>query len=503
MSTSVNNSNSIVFGPQSPLYRSPTDAGLKEKLLRTLVNDSSEVSRKRAFAIYRLTQQAFPQNKFDVNENVRMGIVRLLEPFITSSNLNQNAFNGLSQRFSAGEVFLANELQKATGVKNLIVNIVARTKEQSSYCHGPITYILRHFKDSKIPIDPSWTNRFISFKNPESIAIIVAIPQQYIMHIVNTLNTTKTQSTPQYVDKVADAANMADQMTVDLVKSFFTAIYNDGARTRINADMLTVKELIELHGKDIETKNYESSRTDDEDAMVALYKDCANELKRFRSDENKEKLIISLLNHIMWANSCDINPYDFYKGLIEVPYVQLESTFSRCPVFQAFEKNLKHNYIKINLCNSLAEMDDILNAEDSKDFHIYAMKLCRFIPWLAFNTYVIGNGSNHTEFTTLKEHIMRFATGPLINYGASSAFARVFTNFLVEEITYVLEDFVKGISSPLSCTPKVRKVLTTAINRYQFRAEDEKNAMDAGDLVNGILSKFTNHDEGEDEDPRL
>ena len=84
MSTLVETNNSLVFGPQSPIYRIVNDSGVKENFTRYIIDRSSMIYRKRAWNIYKLANNILPGSTLEVNENVKYGIGKLIDSFVTT-----------------------------------------------------------------------------------------------------------------------------------------------------------------------------------------------------------------------------------------------------------------------------------------------------------------------------------------------------------------------------------------------------------------------------------
>lgn len=468
MSSITINNNSLVFGHHSPLYRVVSDANLKEKLIHMLVDKSTVVYRKRSLDTYLLANKIFPNKVAEVSGNIKHAVGKLLDPFI-SRNLQQVEEIILKtprQKYTQGEVFLTAEISKATNVKNTLVMVVDSERESITGGHGIITYITRNMVNGTCePIEAGWSNKFFTFKDPANLSILILIPKQYLASLMIHTVPNANDSIGTAMDDVALKGDIVDNFSIDLIKSFFSAIYSDGIRSRVNSDILMVNTLLQKEGELASSIIAASGNIDKASDTFHKY---SLDLHQFKDSANREHFVYELLKMCQYSNVI-LNPYEFYKGFIDVPYCQIENVFERIPSIQRFTKDL---YTSHNFSNNLSEMD-IFFEEKDRDIVIYGIKLLRFLPFLLFNTYVLGGGANHIETKVIIGNVKSYITS-LLGYRASNAQSAPIVGFIVSNLDYILNTLYVDLSSPLSVTSHSKKALTMAIGRFGFEEEDDE-----------------------------
>ena len=64
----------------------------------------------------------------------------------------------------------------------------------------------------------------------------------------------------------------------------------------------------------------------------------------------------------------------------------------------------------------------------------------------------------------------------LLSYRSSNAQSAPIVKFITDNLNYIINDFAKQISSPLSITSNSKKAITTAIGKYGVTAtNDDEN----------------------------
>lgn len=472
MSSITINNNTLVFGHQSPLYRVVSESGLKENLMRMIVDKSTVVYRKRAFDTYLLANSIFPNKVAEVNDNVKYAIGKLLDPFI-SGNIQQIEDIILKtprQKYAQGEVYLTNEIAKATGVKSTLVMIVDSERESSTSGHGIITYLTRNTTNGYCSqIDAGWSNKFFNFKDAANLSILVVIPKQYLASLfIHTIPNDTKKIGDVTLDKLALRGYLIDNFAIDLIKSFFSAIYSDGIRSRVTSDILLLNTLLQKEG------SLATSIADETggnlDTACDTFAKYSVDLHQFKASSNQEHFVYELLKMSQFSN-VTLNPYEFYKGFIDVPYCQIENVFQKIPSFNRFSSGSYTSNLIFS--NNLSEMDIFFEDKD-RDIVIYGIKLLRFLPFLLFNTYVIGGGAYGAETKNVLSSISSYITS-LLSFRSSNAQSAPIVKFITENLNYIMNDFAKQIASPLSVTSNSKKAITMAIGKHGvvLGADDE------------------------------
>lgn len=465
MSNFVVSNNSLTFGEKSPFNKVMTDSGVKESFFNTLVNYNSNIIRKRSFNTYVLANKIFPSSSIQISEYVKFSIGQMLSYFINGPSINyivNNIDKIPKQRYYQGEVALTNELIKATGVKNLVVMMCDTENSRLVDSKGITSFITRSLKDSESnDLSVSWNNKFFSFNNPNDLSIIITIPKKYISNIIlTTYSSCSQQGIGSSIDIIPFKENVAEIMTLDLIKSIFISLYSDGYRTRINKDIMTIGSIFEKEGKTITLSSGNSSNTDSLISSLAKY---SSNLKTFKNKDN-ENLIYKMLSYNEYRSSTIINPIEFYKSFIDIPYNQINMVLKRIPSLKRLNTDYNIELFDYNQSNNLQDIDTFFS-DNERDIALYCIKVIRFLPFLLFNTYVIGNGNNHTNLLQFISNLNKIL--PTLNsFRSSSPIFSNITEFINNELKYLTTDFLINISSPMSVNANSKKIILNAINRY-------------------------------------
>lgn len=467
MSVIVNANNQLIFGNQSPLYRVVTEQGLKDTFTHMIIDKSTTVYRKRAFDTYVLANNVFPDKSAEINNNVRYAIGKLLDPFINKDIkiANDFIFKIPRQKYSQGEISLTNEISKATGIKNALVMVVDSEKENITSCHGIITYLTKNTTNGTCSqLDTSWSNGFFTFKDSANTSVLIFIPKQYIASLL-TFTLSKYKSIgDSHLDNINIKGELVDAFSIDLIKSFFSAIYADGIRNRVTSDILLVNSLLLKEGS-IATAISEDSGDNVKGSDV--FSKYAIDLHQFKASSNSEHFVYELLKLLEFKTKVIINPYEFYKAFLDTPYVQILNVFEKIPNFKRLDSKYCSNY---NFSNNLFDMDNF-NADKDRDIITHGLKLIRFLPFLLFNTYVLGGGAYHTETKTIINNIKTFNVS-LLSFRASNPLTSPMIKFISDNLNYLTNTFFEQISSPINITSRSKQSLSIAINRYGIVNDD-------------------------------
>ena len=483
MSSLVQNNNVLVFGSQNPFRNYLTEPGLKNTFLHLLLDKSSKIYKSKSWHVFCLANKIFPNKVVEINENVKYSIGKILEPFVgTNIQITEDRiFQAPRQKYIQGEIELTQALSKATGIKNTVVMIVDNEKEYGVNTHGVITYLTRNMTlGNCAPIEAAWSNKFFTFNDAANLSMVVVIPKQYIAALIrNVLSVSTKELNSIGTDKIIVKSNMVDEFTIDLIKSIFSAIYSDGIRSRVVSDILLANQLLQTEGMNITAGTnadnyYEAMKASD------IFQKHADALKQFKKSSNDEHLVYNMLNFIKDSTaSARINPLEFYNTFIDTPYVHMENIFSKCGAFQRLTGQ-SITYAEFNFSNSLNEMDDF-GAEKDRDVIIYGIKLLRYIPFLLFNTYILGGGNAHNETRVVLDNVKRIMPS-ILGFKAANYWTAPIVSFIVENINYLTNQLYSELSSPITVTSNSRLALTAAIDRFGF----VKDTIDEdGDVLDG------------------
>ncbi len=474
MSTVVLQNDAMVFGSQSPFNRYITEPGAKEKFLRFIGSRNSRVLVKRGFRTYLMMNKIFPNNTIDINENIKFAMGQLIRPFLNFAVMNDptSVLNVSKARYTQGEIALTNELQKATKVRNIAVMILDSEKERLSVHQGITTFITKKISScGTSEIEPKWENKFFTFENPNDYGIVIAIPKEYLANVMvcRYADFTEKGTLGSSIESVEYSAKVVDTLIRDLVKSFFTAIYTDGYRSRIIGDIYNLEILFKNEGQAI-TANSNSQNDKTSENIFSKY---PNLIRKFKSSES-ENLILFMLEYVKFKSSASLNPLDFYKGFVDIPYNQIETVFEKSNAFKRF------NVVGENatFSNNLSDMDKFFTDKD-RDILVYATKLVRYLPFAIFNTYVIGNGSDHSKMKQLMENVDRIISY-LSTFKSSSLLVSNISQFLYEELLFIKNSLYVDFSSPLNVTIDSKFVITSTISLYGAAPIEDK-ANDEGE----------------------
>jgi hypothetical protein len=438
-----------------------TEAGLKDEFLHILVENQSKVVRRRGFLTYVLANTVFPNNVLTLNENIKFGISQLVMPFLRSGIKNDvDAFSFIKRSsYIQGEIAFTNTLIKVTNIKNTLVIISDSEKATYTNRKGITTYITRKLADSENQsLDAAWSNGFFSFNDPGSLGILIVIPKQYISNLIMNIISIKGDSvgTSNIETNMSTLDSIKAEISLDLIKSFFAAIYTDGYRHRVNTDIACLNSILQDAGLDLLT-----SADTDAVASVILTK-YRKKLRQFK-DIDHENLIYRCLKLVLYTNYCVINPYEFYSTFVDIPYSQLQVVFNKIPRILKLGNSTQGQVYDADFSNSLLGMNTFFE-DENRDALIYGLKLIRFLPYFIFNTYVVGGGNYHNQFLSIINNIKPII--PLISSFKSSHVAyNNFGSFIIDELDYIINSFYKEMNSPLKVNNKAVHLLTGLITK--------------------------------------
>lgn len=473
MSSLVQNNNALVFGSQNPFKSYLTEPGLKNTFLHLLLDKSSKIYKSKSWHVFCLANKIFPNKVAEINENVKYGIGKILDPFVGTNiqTTETQIYQAQRQKYIQGEIDLTQALIKTTGIKNTLVMVIDNDKEYGPNCHGITTYLTRNMVNGSCePLDAAWSNKFFTFNDATNLSMVVIIPKQYIAKVVqNVLAVSTKELNSTFTDKIIIKSNMVDEFAIDLIKSIFTAIYSDGIRSRVISDILLANNLLQTEGMNItattEVGNYyEATKASDN------FQKHAEALHQFKKNTSDEHLIYEMLHFITQNGSAaKINPLEFYNSFIDTPYVHMENIFSRCGAFQRLNDQ-SITYADFNFSNNLNEMDNFY-ADKDRDIIVYGLKILRYLPFMLFNTYVIGGGTSHAEAKQVITNVKRVMP-TILGYKASNYWSAPIVTFIVENINYLTEKLATELASPLTVTTNSRIALVKAIDKYGFVKDD-------------------------------
>jgi hypothetical protein len=241
-----------------------------------------------------------------------------------------------------------------------------------------------------------------------------------------------------------------DIFLIDLIKSIFIAIYNDEYRHRINTDIASLHSIFQEQGEVILT----SSQNEEElsDTILSRYRQTLRDFK----ETDCENLVYEMMKLIKYLPQVTINPLEFYKSFIDIPSANAEMVFNK---ISAFTQLTQQGNLVINsdFSNNLFDMN-LFFKEPGKDALIYGLKLIRFLPFLIFNTYVIGGGNYHSKMlgviSGIKSIMAAISNAKSINYSYS-----VIGNFIIDELQYLITTFYAQMSSPMKVNTKSRHMI--------------------------------------------
>lgn len=479
MSTLVKNNNALVFGSQNPFKNYLTEPGIKNAFLHKLLDTSSKIYRNRSWKVYCLVNKIFPNKTVEINNNIRYSLGKIIDPFLTTNinQIEQLMLNVNKSKYVQGEIELNNTLIKLTGIKNTLVMVVDNEKELTGSRHGVITYLTRNLSNGSCDyLEASWSDGFFKFNDPANLCMVTVIPKQYLATVIQNVSAASTKELNSVtLDKLALKGRILDEICVDLTKSIFTSIYSDGIRARVNSDILLYNSLIQKEGSIISTTTqdmYESSKACD------TFKKYSSSLKQFKESKNDEHLVYSLLECSDYEGA-KLNPLDFYTSFIDTPYVHMENTFSKCGAYQRLSGDMiGGDYI---YSNNLKEMD-IFDVDNDRDIVIYGLKLLRYLPFVLFNTYVVGSGSAHIQTKQLIENIKKIMPS-ILGYAASNYWTSNVIKFIINNMNYLIDTLYVELSSPMTTNNKSKQALLTAIDKYGVKEDED---IDDG-TINGVV----------------
>ena len=96
------------------------------------------------------------------------------------------------------------------------------------------------------------------------------------------------------------------------------------------------------------------------------------------------------------------------------------------------------------------------------------------MPFVIFNTYVMGNGSDHSKTVQIMSYVNRIIQY-LNQFKNTSPIFQNISTWLADELRYINEVVFTDFSSPLNVTNNARFVITSTISIYGFNNDDEEN----------------------------
>jgi hypothetical protein len=468
MSSIVKHNDLITFGVQNPFYRVITEAGIKETFLHLLLDRSSKVARKRSFSTYLLANKVFINNNIVINENLKSAISQFITPFLKLSVRNDitSLLNIKRSNYLQAEIYLTNELAKVLKVRRILAICCDSEKTTLSNQKGITTYITRGLKESEnTPLEASWTNGFFAFNSPDSLSILVIIPKQYLANMMINLESERYDSVSSYGSNIDLLESMRDEMIIDLIKSFFAAIFSDGYRNRINTDIISLNSIFQESGSVVCT-----SADNPEAVFNELLSKYRNRLVDFK-ESDCENLVYECMKMFKYQSHVTINPFEFYNGFIDISYSYMQYVFKRLPIFNIVNnKNVQSQIASMDFSNNLSSMNTFF--VDERDTVIYGLKLVRFLPFFIFNTYVLGGGNYHNQMLQTLSNVSSFLS-TLGSFKNTSILYGPFTSFLLDELNYLINDFAKQMESPLKINNKSRHLMIDLIASSVRPTSDE------------------------------
>jgi hypothetical protein len=461
MSSIVRANNNFVFGHQSPFFRVITDSGLKETLFYLLVDKNSKVVRRRSFLTYLLINKIFPSNTLSINEGIRFGITQFLTPFLRLGVKNSvDSFINLKpSSYIQSEIALTNEFSKVLKIKSILA-IVTQSEKTSLYNHkGITTYITRKLKHCEgNSLEVSWSNGFFTFNDLDTLSILIVIPKQYIANMIMNISTLDIgNGGTTFSDNMAFMEALRNEMIIDLIKSFLAAIYSDGYRHRIHTDIITLNSIFQNEGA-----NIASSAEDEDSLFTSILSRYKEKLHNFKASDC-ENLVYECMKFFQYQSHVTINPYEFYKTFIDIPYSHIQQVFKRIPSLNLLSnKSIQTQIAEPDFSNSLFGMDTFY--EDERSIIIHGLKLIRFLPYFLFNTYVIGGGNYHSQMLQILGSAESFISH-LNSFKNSSIIYGPLTSYIVDELNYLVNTFAKQMESPLKVNDKSRHMVVNLIAR--------------------------------------
>jgi hypothetical protein len=459
MSSIVKNSDSQVFGHMSPFFRIITDSGLKETFLHLLVDKSSKVVRRRSFLTYLLISKIFPNNALAINERVRLGLTQFLTPFLKLSVKNSidSVLKLKPNNYIQSEIVLTRELSTVLKIKSLLSIVVDSEKNSLSNQKGITTYITRKLKDCEDnSLDVSWSNGFFSFNNNDSLSVLVLIPKQYIANMMINISSLDIENGgTTFTNNMAFLEAIRNEMIIDLLKSFLAAIFSDGYRHRIHTDIATLNRIFQNEGSSI------ISNAGSEDSVFYNFLDRYRHKLRNFKESDCENLVYECMKLFQYQSHVTVNPYEFYKSFIDIPYSHMQMVFKKIPAFNLLSnKSVQAQIAEPDFSNNLFGMNTFF--EDDRDIIIYGLKIIRFLPYFIFNTYVVGNGNYHSQMLQVLYNIKSFVSD-LNSFKNSNTIYGPLSNYVLEEIDYLTNVFAKQMESPLKVNDKSRHMMVNLI----------------------------------------
>jgi hypothetical protein len=359
--------------------------------------------------------------------------------------------------YMQGEIYLTNELSKALKIKSTLAIVCNSDKTTFANQKGITTYITRSLKDCEdTTLDVTWSNGFFSFNNNESLSILIVIPKQYLANMMINVSTHDIYNGgTTFTDNMAFLEALRNEMIIDLIKSFFSAIYSDGYRHRVHSDIATLNTIFQDNGSEITTTANDENKVFDN--LLSKYKQKLHDFK----ENDCENLIYECMKLYKYQAHVTINPYEFYSSFIDIPYSHMQMVYKRIPLLNILSnKSVQSQIAEPDFSNNIFSMDSFF--EDDRDIIIYGLKLIRFLPFFIFNTYVIGGGNYHNQMLRVLGIVESFIPH-LSNFKNTSIINGPITTFIINELDYLVKTFAKQMESPLKINNKSRHMIINLI----------------------------------------
>jgi hypothetical protein len=267
-------------------------------------------------------------------------------------------------------------------------------------------------------------------------------------------------------NNIAFLEALRHEVVIDLIKSFFAAIYSDGYRHRVNTDIATINTIFKEEGAVILT-----SADDRENTFNTILNKYRQKLSNFK-DNDCENIIYETMKLYRFRSQVTINPYEFYYSFIDISYSHMKMVFEKIPVFKIFSSStLQFQIAEPDFSNNLSTMNAFFE-DEQRDVIIYGLKLIRFLPFFIFNTYVLGGGNYHTQMLTILSTITSFI-GVINSFKNTNIIYGPLCNFIIEELQYLTKIFAKEMCSPLQVNDKSRHMVINLISRSFIDLDDK------------------------------
>jgi hypothetical protein len=277
---------------------------------------------------------------------------------------------------------------------------------------------------------------------------------------VSSINTgTTVTNNGEFLESIRN------EMVIDLIKSFFSAIYSDGYKHRISTDISTLNTIFQENGTNMLT-----SSQDKEVLFNELIEKYRKSLQAFKENDC-ENLVYECLKLYRTSSHVTINPYMFFYSFIDIPYSHIQMVFKKIPNISRLSNNsLQTQISEPDFSNNLENMNTFFE-DEQRDIIVYGLKLIRFLPFFLFNTYVLGGGNFHSQALSLLGNVNQFIT--LLNsFKNSGTLYGPIGNFISEELQYITGTLSKEMNSPLTVNEKSRHMVIELISKSVMGPEE-------------------------------